>query len=243
MTASEFLRNRRILIVDDNEAIHLDFRKILAEEVVDSRLDQDETLLFGGRFRMANCDPYKLHSAFQGEEAIDMTKTAFQQGCPYAIAFVDVRMPSGRDGVETVERLWEEDPSLHIVICTAYSEYSWDEVVGHLGITDRLLILKQRFDRIQVRQLAAAFTEKWHLARNAQLKLHETAGWGVPILEKMIAKFGDERRFEHCLREVGVAANDLVDVARQIRDVMENGVRETRARRPHMEEHCSFETV
>ena len=44
------------------------------------------------------------------------------------MAFVDVRMPPGWDGVETITRIWEVDPDLQIVVCTAYADYSWEEL-------------------------------------------------------------------------------------------------------------------
>ena len=92
---------------------------------------------------------------------------------PYAVAFVDVRMPPGWDGVETAERIWRECPEVEIVICTAYSDYSWDEIIAKLGHTDRLLILKKPFDNVEVIQLASSLTTKWGLAREVDRKMYE----------------------------------------------------------------------
>jgi FixJ family two-component response regulator len=86
---------------------------------------------------------------------------------------VDIRMPPGWDGVQTIARLWEEDPNLQTVICTAYSDYSWKEVIERLGRTDRLLVLKKPFDPVEVRQLACAMVQKWHLMREAQRRVAE----------------------------------------------------------------------
>lgn len=84
------------------------------------------------------------------------------------MAFVDVRMPPGWDGVETAAHLWEAAPDLQVVICTAYSDYSWDEMIGQFGTNDRLVILKKPFDNIEVLQLACALTEKWRLQKEAR---------------------------------------------------------------------------
>src|ERR1051326_1170424 len=84
-----------------------------------------------------------------------------------------MRMPPGWDGIETIEKIWKKDPSLEIVICTAYSDHSWADVLRRLGRTDRLLILKKPFDTVEVSQLACSLTEKWHLAKYAQMKLAE----------------------------------------------------------------------
>jgi two-component system sensor histidine kinase/response regulator len=90
---------------------------------------------------------------------------------PYMMAFVDVRMPPGWDGVETTSKLWEHDPQLQVVICTAYSDYAWEELIRKLGYSDRLVILKKPFDPIEVFQLANALTEKWRLSQRAQSRL------------------------------------------------------------------------
>jgi PAS domain S-box-containing protein len=87
------------------------------------------------------------------------------------MAFIDMRMPPGWDGVETVERLWLEDPRLQIVLCTAYSDYSWADVLTRLDVRDRLLILKKPFDTIEVYQFANALTTKWQMTEQAAFKM------------------------------------------------------------------------
>ncbi len=168
-------RNRRILIVDDNASIHADFKKILAESDVDRiSLARAEAELFGAPAVAAKDKPvFELSSAFQGQNALEMVRGSVQAGRPYAMAFVDVRMPPGWDGIETTTRLWEADPDLQIIICTAYSDYSWDDMIARLGASDRMVILKKPFDTVEVLQLANAFTEKWFLLQQAKTRLHE----------------------------------------------------------------------
>ena len=79
------------------------------------------------------------------------------------MAFVDVRMPPGWDGVETIARIWEVYPELQIVVCTAYSDYSWEEMRAKVGQPDNLVVLKKPFDNVEVQQLAHALTKKWLL--------------------------------------------------------------------------------
>jgi len=168
---------RRILIVDDNRAIHDDFRKILAGATPGaSDLDELESKLFGGAPVDSELPHYEVSSAYQGEEAVEMVHAALDRGLPYALAFVDMRMPPGMDGVQTVAKLWQVDPELQVTICTAYSDYSWEEILSQLGVNDRLLLLKKPFDTAEVCQLACALTEKWHLARHAHLKLAQLRG-------------------------------------------------------------------
>ena len=66
-----------------------------------------------------------------------MVKKALEEGRPYAMAFVDIRMPPGWDGVETTLKIWEIDSEIQIVICTAYSDYSWEEMFAAIGNDDR----------------------------------------------------------------------------------------------------------
>jgi two-component system NtrC family sensor kinase len=164
-------KNRRILIVDDNVAIHEDFRKVIGtDDAGASAVDQSAASLFDEPVAAASCPlaSYDLGSAYQGQEALARVEQSLREGRPYAMAFVDVRMPPGWDGVETVRRIWEVDPDLQVVICTAYSDYSWGEMTRVLGETDRLLLLKKPFDNVEVRQLASALTEKWKLTREAR---------------------------------------------------------------------------
>jgi diguanylate cyclase (GGDEF)-like protein/PAS domain S-box-containing protein len=169
-SAMNTLENRRILLVDDTPAIHEDFRKILAVAAPVGALDEDEAILYGAAPRAASIC-FEMDSAFQGEEAIDRVRASLQANRPYAMAFVDMRMPPGLDGVATVERLWKEDPRLQIVMCTAYSDPAWMDVLTRLEARDRLLILKKPFDPVEVYQFANALTTKWKLSEQAAFKM------------------------------------------------------------------------
>jgi two-component system sensor histidine kinase/response regulator len=163
--------NRHILLIDDMPAIHEDFRKILSAKPAAPELDAAETALFG-RTTQPHCDNFELDSAYQGRDGVAMVEAAVRARLPYAMAFVDMRMPPGWDGVETIERLWRIDPKLQIVICTAYSDHPWDEVLARLDVQDRLLIIKKPFDMIEVSQLARMLTAKWDLARQAASQMN-----------------------------------------------------------------------
>jgi diguanylate cyclase (GGDEF)-like protein len=165
-------RNVRILVIDDQENIHDDYRKIVGpRETRTAALDAAAAEFFGEEPAAAQ-EPdlgFELDSAFQGEDGYRMVQHAIEQGRPYAMAFVDIRMPPGWDGVETVQRIWEIDTEILIVLCSAHSDYSWEQMVEKLGRTDRFLILKKPFDNIEVRQFAMALTERWSLARTDAL--------------------------------------------------------------------------
>lgn len=154
----------RILIVDDNEDIHRLMRSILLppREVRDDRLDELSAALFDESVptvpREGSRQPaaVSVDSAHQGDDAVRMVREAARSGAPYYLAFVDIRMPPGMDGVKTVKALWEEYPDLYVVICSAYSDYSWQALVEQIGYSPNLLILRKPFDPIEVRQIVAS---------------------------------------------------------------------------------------
>ncbi|HLL12506.1 MAG TPA: ATP-binding protein [Rubrivivax sp.] len=168
--------NRRILLVDDMPTIHEDFRKILMPaSSAKSALDATRAALFGEELRTA-AEPFELQSAYQGAEGLSRVEQSLANGLPYAMAFVDMRMPPGWDGVETIEKLWQADPLLQVVICTAYSDTPWEEVLQRLDARDRLLILKKPFDNIEVRQLAHTLTAKWQMTQQLAQQIHNLEG-------------------------------------------------------------------
>jgi putative two-component system response regulator len=172
--AMEAPENRRILIVDDNESIHADFRKILgAADALSAAVDSAAAALFDDRQAPRPQAGFEIDSAYQGEEGLTLAQERAEEGRPYALAFVDVRMPPGWNGVETVRRLWQVDGRLQVVLCTAYSDYSWNDIIEQIGENDGLLILKKPFDNIEVRQLAWALVAKWNLAQKANRTLRD----------------------------------------------------------------------
>ena len=162
--------NRRVLVVDDMASIHEDFRKILGGDAAAPDLDAEEAILFGHQPVKMAAVHFEMQSAYQGRDALEKVRSAKSAGLPFAMAFVDMRMPPGWDGLETVEHLWSEDPRLQVVFSTAYSDTPWAEVLTRLDARDRLLILKKPFDPIEVHQFANALTTKWQMTEQAAFK-------------------------------------------------------------------------
>jgi CheY-like chemotaxis protein len=166
--------NHRLLVIDDNPAIHEDFRKIFQRPGASAdALAESEAALFGEASQTVPQLLFEVEFASQGAEGAALVGGARSQNKPYALAFVDMRMPPGWDGLETTARIWELDPAVQIVICTAYSDHSWEDILARLGHTDGLVILKKPFDNIEVLQLASTLTEKWRRTQIANRRLKE----------------------------------------------------------------------
>jgi signal transduction histidine kinase len=192
----------RIIIVDDNPAIHEDFRKLFASRSSEeTAFDQLESEVLGTPGQPVAHQEFDLDSAFQGKEGLEKVTAALTAGRPYTVAFVDVRMPPGWDGIETIERLWQVDRSIQVVICTAYSDYSWEQVRQRLGNSDSLLVLKKPFDTVEVLQIAHTLTRKWELSRDARLSIEELDRKVAERTQALEQEMVERARIEENLRQ------------------------------------------
>ena len=166
MARGPAIANLRVLIIDDNPAIHADFLKILTRNADDGAALRDaERILLGDDSTPCTRPNFEVDTALQGREGVERVARARSEGRPYAMAFVDMRMPPGWDGLETIERLWAIDPDVQIVICSAHADYDWTDVVARLDHADKLLVVKKPFEPIEILQCASALTRKWQNER------------------------------------------------------------------------------
>jgi len=201
--------HHRILVVDDQVAIHDDYRKVFHLGADHSGpMDEAEAAFFGEALTPSTLPVFELDFVFQGEEALGKVEAAVSVGRPYALAFIDMRMPPGWDGLETALRLWAVCPDLQVVICTAHSDYSWEEMLARIGSTDRLVLLKKPFDHLEVLQLAHSLTEKWRLleegrAHTAELerRVEERTHELQTTNEKLQAEMARRAVVEEALRQ------------------------------------------
>jgi len=167
----------RILVIDDNPSIHDDYRKILAGHAA-GKVSAAEAALFGEQPPAVERPTFDVDSAMQGRDGVERARAALTEGRPYSVAFVDMRMPPGWDGVETIEHLWAVDPEIQVVVCSAYTDYDWLELLTRLGHSDKLIVVKKPFEPIEILQCASALSRKWANAR--ALKQH------VESLERVV---------------------------------------------------------
>lgn len=170
---------RRVLVIDDQSEIHETFDRIFrASPSKDDELSDFEARFLADSGAQPESSPadaprFLLTHATSGEEGLYLIKQSLSESERFSVAFVDMRMPNGMDGLETTERLWKIDPNVQVVICTAYSDHTWDEVLSRLGYNDRLLLLRKPFSQDEARQLALALSEKCRLAQHQEAKLNE----------------------------------------------------------------------
>ncbi len=169
--------HRRVLVIDDNERIHEDIRKILCPQQESSSLDEAERALFGDdAVEAKSFEPFDVDFANCGEDGFALVQKSLDDEGPYALAIIDMRMPPGWDGLETIKHIWAVENEIQIVICTAFTDRSWQDITSELEAADRLLILKKPFETIEVLQMASSLSEKWRLARRARSQIEELDG-------------------------------------------------------------------
>ena len=198
--------NLNILVVDDNPNILQDLVKVLSHKSAHQQLDKLKAELLGhsitpdtGKYN------YSIECAQQGEEGYKKLKDALSNNSSFSLAFVDMRMHPGWDGLQTIEHLWELDSRIQVVICTAYSDHSFEEINRRLGDKDNLLVLKKPFDNIEVRQIAHTLTRKWlyeESVRREQLLM-------LRSLENGAERLKDERKLRKQMESELLAAQRL----------------------------------
>ncbi len=188
--------NRRILIVDDNESIHTDIETVLLHSADNSQteLRDLESKLFGNDdgSSHSNSLDYEIEHAYQGEEAVNLIVEAQKNGEPFALVYMDVRMPPGMDGIEATHKIWDVSPNTEVVICTAYSDYSWDQIIYKLGTSDKLLFMKKPFDPTALKQTALTLTTKWQLQQETiryTEKLEKEVAQRTSELNKLVKQY------------------------------------------------------
>ncbi|MFA7383959.1 MAG: response regulator [Desulfurivibrionaceae bacterium] len=170
-------QDRRILVVDDDRDVWKAYRLVLTPEsgysgtsaekinrLLTPEMDDDPAVAI-----------FSLSFAAQGQEGVAMVQEAVSRNEPFALAFIDVRMPPGWDGMETAKRIRALDPEIELVIVTAYSDRSIEEIVRAVGSSEKLLFLRKPFDPDELRQLALSLTAKWALARLAEKQRKDLA--------------------------------------------------------------------
>ncbi len=147
-----------VLAVDDEEGI-LELYQLSLEESIEREYGE----LLGDMFDIrqpVNLNQYfSVSLAKQGALAVDMAKRALEQEAPFPVAFIDMRMPPGMNGMETAKALRALDSRIYIVFVTAYSDVDLNLVHQELG--HGVLYLRKPFEREEIVQIARLLTGVW----------------------------------------------------------------------------------
>lgn len=208
----------RILLIDDMPSIHEDFRRILTPPRTSRSLIEAEGTLFSAAAALA--PGFSLDCTGSGEDGLALLHRALDSRQPYALAFVDMRMPSGWDGVRTIEELWRADAALQVVICTAYSDYPLERALVRLDSQDRLLVLKKPFDPIEVQQLARALTAKHRLALEAASHLAHLEQVLVEVRQAGAEMRGRNDELEELARGVSLGMRSPIETIGMFTDLL-----------------------
>ena len=156
--------NNRVLIVDDQEDIHRDFVEILKPGAAHASADElaDAFVNDEAPFQLPE---FELLHAVSGEAACGIVEAALESNRPIALAYVDIRMPPGIDGLETIRRIRKLDQSVEIVIMTAYTDKSLLEIVTDMEFLHKLLYIRKPFAREEIQQTTISLVGKWNVER------------------------------------------------------------------------------
>lgn len=219
-------RRYRILVIDDNTVIHEDFQKVLCPslQVSDDLRALSSKVLGTAEPAIKKSLNYRLSFADRGQTGYALVEEALKNQEPFDLAFVDMRMPNGWNGMETIQAIWKIQPDLPIVLCTAYSDVSWEKIQSELDHLDRFFVLKKPFDTIEVQQLTDALIKR-QLAEN-ELKKNQAILETAQAIAKighytLNAKTGEVIRSKTLEHILGIRSNfeqrmeawfDLIDV-------------------------------
>ena len=154
--------NYRVLVVDDQREIHQDFEEMLTPGLTGSSTD-DLAEAFASEIDESFLPKFKLLHARSGSEAYDIVKTTIETGDPIAVAYIDIRMPPGMDGIETTQRIRAIDENIEIVLMSAYTDKSLGEIVHEMDLLHKLLYIRKPFAREEIQQITLALAEKWNV--------------------------------------------------------------------------------
>jgi diguanylate cyclase (GGDEF)-like protein len=166
--SSPSARVRRVLVVDDEAQVLDAYRRVLnavakGDAASESEFDALSAEIFGAPASGSEAAPFLDEVVYcrQGEEAVQTVEAALASGRPFALVFLDMRMPPGIDGLETAQRIRSIDPQVNIVIVTGYSDHKPAEITAAVGRPEKLFYLVKPFDAGELQQLTQALVSRW----------------------------------------------------------------------------------
>src|SRR5271163_2580102 len=182
----------RVLIADDEAEVRDAYREILTQAEMSG-----ETAVFHNLrerlFARSVADtsrklsrPTEFDPVFcaDAEAAVKAVRAAIAAEEPFAVAFLDMRMPPGPDGVWAAARIRELDPAIEIVLCTAYSDVDPREIGGMVPPEEKLSYLQKPFHPHEIRQMTISLASKWRAEHRIVKLAYFDALTGLPNREQ-----------------------------------------------------------
>ncbi len=186
---TENYENNRVLIVDDQPEIHDDFAEMLRPNMAKPSAD-DLAAAFLSEKEVSFLPEFELLHASNGVEACEIIQAGRKSNHPVAVAYIDIRMPPGIDGIETIRRVREIDRDIEIVIMTAYTDRSLPEIVHNMELLHKLLYIRKPFTHEEIQQITLSLVGKWNIERDLAQKRRQLA-IGHRRLEAVLNATGD----------------------------------------------------
>lgn len=245
------LPSPRILIVDDEQNVLEAYRQVFAgpqpPDGKETRLDELESRLFKSAAPAQLIPAFELCLCRQGPEAVAAVQESIDKSTPFAVAFLDVRMPPGPDGVWAAARIRALDPFVNIVIVTAYSDLSPAKINQQVQPPDRLLYMQKPFHTHEIQQFALALSAKWqaekellttnqHLDHLVQERTRELT-LAIEALESSNQKYRETaKRLQKAEAALAEKADDLIGT----NQVLQQMVRKNEEDRKEIEQKVLF---
>ncbi len=194
--------SKRLLIVDDEPAMHDSYARCFAVQrgAAENALDAMAAELFGDDAPAADAaadDSFDLTHCHQGLDAVAAVEAALAAGTPYAVAFIDVRMPPGIDGRETARRIRALDPEINLCIVTGFSDFSPIEISKVAGPADKIFYIAKPFEVAEIVQTATALAHRWQVDRELTAAREQLAAQIVQLEEQSAELAANESRAIH----------------------------------------------
>ncbi len=154
--------NRRVLIVDDQKEIHDDFIEMLTPQPSEASA-KELAAAFITEEEQSFLPEFELLHARSGEEGCDIVRAGKARTRSVAVAYIDIRMPPGVDGIETIRRIREVDGDVEIVIMTAYTDRSLPEIIQNVEPLHKVLYIRKPFAREEIQQMTLSLVGKWNV--------------------------------------------------------------------------------
>jgi len=200
----------KILVADDEQSILELYEQVLSPEGTHqmgySEMEELEDDLFGKNISKKSEFVFELETCRQGDEAVKAIKRSLEENRPFTVAFLDVRMPPGPDGVWAAEQIRALDPNIEIVIVTGYSDVDPKNISHRIPPAHKLLYIQKPFHPQEIFQFASAFGSKWQMERKLR-KYHKDLEKQVEEQTREIQKTNEELQKE--IKERKLAGESL----------------------------------